>query len=153
LPKAVLQKRFRQDLYYRLNILQIRIPPLRERGAEDIRILANYFLKKNNSEFHFTPDACKALTVYNWPGNVRELENTIQRALHVSNSKEITAEDLGLNDPSPGINVAFPGTIQEMERKMISAMLEETQSNMADSARRLGISRATLYRKVKQYQL
>ena len=153
LPKAVLQKRFRQDLYYRLNILQIRIPPLRERGAGDIRILANYFLKKNNSEFHFTPDACKALTIYNWPGNVRELENTIQRALHVCNSKEITAEDLGLSDPSPGINVAFPGTIQEMERKMISAMLEETQSNMADSARRLGISRATLYRKVKQYQL
>lgn len=153
LSKAVLQNRFRQDLYYRLNILQIRIPSLRERGAEDIRLLANHFLKKNDPEFHFAADACKALLAYNWPGNVRELENTIQRALHISNGKKITARDLGLDMLENSNAVTTPGTLQEMEVKLITAVLEDTLSNMAESSRRLGISRATLYRKVKQYQL
>jgi transcriptional regulator of acetoin/glycerol metabolism len=153
LSKAVLQNRFRQDLYYRLNILQIRIPPLRERGVEDIRILADYFLKKNDPAYHLTADAVDALTSYDWPGNVRELENTMQRALHVCDNQKITAKDLGLTgrltDESPGSR----GTLQQMEQKMISETLNETKSNMAETARRLGTSRATLYRKVRQYRL
>ncbi len=153
LSKAVLQNRFRQDLYYRLNILQIRIPPLRERGAEDIRTLANYFLKKNNSLFQFTPDAIAALISCSWPGNVRELENTIQRALHVCDNKNITAKDLGLTNRSSVDQPRSQGTLQQMEREMISDTLHETKSNMAETARRLGISRATLYRKVRQYGL
>lgn len=153
LSKAVQQNRFRQDLYYRLNILQIRIPPLRERGADDIRALANYFLKKNNPQHQFTSDAFDGLISYNWPGNVRELENRIQRALHVCDNKNITSEDLGLTNRSSVDDVVTPGTLQEMEQEMISSTLNETKSNMAEAARRLGISRATLYRKVKQYQL
>jgi transcriptional regulator with PAS, ATPase and Fis domain len=153
LSKAVLQNRFRQDLYYRLNILQIRIPPLRERGAEDIRLLANYFLKKNNSLYRFTPDAIDALISCNWPGNVRELENTIQRALHVCDTQKITAKDLGLTSRSISEQPSSQGTLQQMEEKMIADTLNEAQSNMAKTARRLGISRATLYRKVKQYGL
>lgn len=153
LQKAVLEKRFRQDLYYRLNILPIRIPPLRERGAEDIRALANYFLAKNSQKQQLTTDALEALISYNWPGNIRELENTIQRALHFCDSKTITAKDLGLDGQSAKDSSISPGTLQEMEQKMISAILTATEYNMAETARRLGISRATLYRKVKQYQL
>ena len=153
LPKAVLEKRFRQDLYYRLNILPIRIPPLRERGADDIRALANYFLAKTSQKQQFTTDALEALISYNWPGNIRELENTIQRALHFCDSKTITAKDLGLADQSPKDAATPTGTLQEMEQKMISAILTATEFNMAETARRLGVSRATLYRKVKQYQL
>ena len=153
LSKAVQQNRFRQDLYYRLNILQIKIPPLRERGADDIRILANYFLKKNNPQYQFTPEAITALISYSWPGNVRELENTIQRALHVCDNKKITAKNLGLTNRTAADEVINPGTLQHMEKKMISATLKATNSNMAETARRLGISRATLYRKVKQCAL
>lgn len=153
LTEAILHNRFRQDLYYRLNILQIRIPPLRERGAEDIKALANYFLAKTSQKQQFTTDALDALTSYSWPGNIRELENTIQRALHVCDNKTITARDLGLSGQSSKDDKIPPGTLQEMEQKMISAILTATEFNMAETARRLGISRATLYRKVKQYQL
>jgi len=153
LSKAVLQNRFRQDLYYRLNILQIKIPPLRERGAEDIILLSNYFLKKNNPLFQFTPDAMDSLVSYNWPGNVRELENTIQRALHVCGNSKIAVKDLGLSSRPSVSAPALAGTLQQMEEKMISEALVETKSNMVQAARQLGISRATLYRKVKQYGL
>jgi len=153
LSNAVEQNRFRQDLYYRLNILQIRIPALRERGREDIRILANYFLKKSNPLFQFTADAMDTLVTYNWPGNVRELENTIQRALHVCRKNKITAKDLGIaNTPQTSLKNSF-GTIQQMEEKMITDALLENNSNMVQTSRQLGISRATLYRKVKQYGL
>lgn len=153
LSKAVSQNLFRQDLYYRLNILQIKIPPLRERGAGDILAIADYFLKKNNPIFEFTPDAISKLISYGWPGNVRELENTIQRALHVCDSKKITKKDLGFTSRSSIGENGPHGTLQQMEQKMISDTLNETQANMAETARRLGISRATLYRKVKQYQI
>lgn len=152
LLEAVRNNRFRQDLYYRLNIIQIKIPSLRERGADDIKTLADYFLAKAGQNKKFTAKAYDALCSYQWPGNVRELENTIQRALHVCDSTAITADDLALTAPPAG-NDAVSGTLQEMEQKMISAILDETTSNMAESARRLGISRATLYRKMKQYQL
>ncbi len=153
LSNAVEQNRFRQDLYYRLNILQIRIPALRERGPDDIRVLASYFLKKSNPLFQFTPDAMNTLITYNWPGNVRELENTIQRALHVCRNNKITAKDLGIaNPPQISLNNSF-GTIQQMEETMITDALLKNKSNMVQTSRQLGISRATLYRKVKQYGL
>jgi len=151
LSKAVSQSRFRQDLYYRLNILQIKIPPLRERGAEDIQAIASYFLKKHNPTLKFAPDALAKLISYSWPGNVRELENTIQRALHVCDSKKITTKDLGFTNQSMVHQHGTQGTLLQMEQKLISDTLEKTKSNMAETARRLGISRATLYRKVKQY--
>ncbi|WP_136796183.1 sigma-54-dependent Fis family transcriptional regulator [Desulfosediminicola ganghwensis] len=152
LSEAVQTNRFRQDLYYRLNILQIKIPPLRERGARDIHTLANHFLQKAGHKQQLTGDALKALATYHWPGNIRELENTIQRALHVCDARRITAEDLALGINHGNRNVPG-GTLAEMERNMISASLKSTDANMAESARRLGISRATLYRKVKLYQI
>jgi len=153
LSTAVQNNRFRQDLYYRLNILQIRIPPLRERGARDIKTLANYFLKKNGQEQQFSKDALNALVSYHWPGNIRELENTIQRALHVCDTKSIHTDDLSINPTTPGSKNVVTGTLMEMERDMISASLIKTGKNMAETARQLGISRATLYRKVKEYHL
>jgi transcriptional regulator of acetoin/glycerol metabolism len=152
LSEAVQNNRFRKDLYYRLNIVQIKIPSLRERGTEDIKTLAEYFLAKASQKHTFTSDAYDALSSYHWPGNVRELENAIQRALHICNSTNITARDLALK-VQPVRNDVVSGTLQEMEQRMISAILDETKSNMAESARRLGVSRATLYRKIKQYQL
>ncbi|MCP3891598.1 MAG: AAA domain-containing protein [Desulfobulbaceae bacterium] len=153
LPEAILKNRFRQDLYYRLNILQIKIPPLRDRGAEDIKALALYFLRKTGQKQKFTVDALEALVSYAWPGNIRELENTIQRALHVCDSDIITAKDLALEKQTAVDKTITAGTLQDMEQKMISAILNTTEFNMAETARRLGISRATLYRKVKHYKL
>ena len=153
LLRAIKENRFRQDLYYRLNILRISIPPLRERGEKDIKSLAKYFLKRFNPQCKFTPDAIQSLTTYEWPGNIRELENTIERASHLSDGNRIKQEHLGspiVNDrskPTP------TGTICEMECRLISSMLETTNFNMAETAKRLGISRATLYRKTKAYNI
>jgi len=153
LTRAIAQNRFRQDLYYRLNIFPISIPPLRERGAGDIRALAGYFVKKNNPRCRLTPNAMEALVTYDWPGNARELENTIQRALHVCDGEVLDVEHLGLpRKNGHGFRPHF-GSLREMELKMISSTLDQTNHNMAETARKLGISRATLYRKVKQYKI
>ena len=151
LRDAIAQNRFRQDLYYRLNILPITIPALRERGPEDIKALADYFLKRDHPGCRLTPDALAQLTAYDWPGNVRELENTLQRAIHLSDGKILSSEHLGLSRPNRPPTPPQFGSLREMEQRMIAATLEKTNSNMAETAKKLGISRATLYRKVKQY--
>ena len=153
LTNAIAQNRFRQDLYYRLNILQITIPPLRERGTVDIKALAKYFVKKNNPHCRLTPRAMEALTSYDWPGNARELENTIQRALHVCDGETLEVEHLGLPREKGYASIPHHGSLREMEQKMIESTLARTNFNMAETAKKLGISRATLYRKVKQYQI
>lgn len=153
LTKAIQENKFRQDLYYRLNILSITIPPLRERGPEDILALARYFINKASRSCRLTSGAKKALTAYDWPGNARELGNTIQRALHICDTGLLEEKHLGL--PLKKTFPQFPqaGSLRRMEQKMIAAALEETCFNMAATAKKLGISRATLYRKVKDYQL
>lgn len=153
LTSAIAQNRFRQDLYYRLNILQITIPPLRERGTVDIKALAKYFVKKNNPHCRLTPRAMEALTSYDWPGNARELENTIQRALHVCDGETLEVEHLGLPREKDYASIPHHGSLREMEQKMIESTLARTNFNRAETAKKLGISRATLYRKVKQYQI
>lgn len=152
LLKAIQQNKFRQDLYYRLNILSITIPPLRERGAQDIVALAKYFLNKNNQHCSLTPGAIEELISYDWPGNARELGNTIQRALHICDGEILRRKHLGL--PGKSISSQSPslGSLREMEQKMIASTLEKTHFNMAATAKKLGISRATLYRKVKEYK-
>ena len=153
LLQAIAQNRFRQDLYYRLNILSITIPPLRERGMEDIKKLANYFVKKYNPQCRLTPKAIEALSTYHWPGNVRELENTIQRALHVCDAGHIKSKHLSLPSASVYPASAQFGSLREMEREVISSTLEQTNYNMAETAKILCIARATLYRKVKAFKL
>jgi len=153
LANAVENGRFREDLYYRLNVFPIVIPPLRERGEEDIMALANFFLKKNSTQAHrLTPHAAQALKEHCWPGNVRELENAIQRALHLSEQEDLDAAHLGLaSQPAASVRMRS-GTLEEVEREHIFSTLKECGKNMVSTAKRLGISRATLYRKVKQYQ-
>ncbi len=153
LPQAIAQNQFRQDLFYRLNILPISIPPLRERGAGDIRALANFFIKKISPGCRLTAAAMEALTSYDWPGNVRELENTIQRALHVCDGELLTKDHLGLPGKKHQVLQPQRGSLREMEQQMIASTLDQTNHNMAETAKRLGISRATLYRKVKQHAI
>ncbi|MCP4718347.1 MAG: sigma-54-dependent Fis family transcriptional regulator [Desulfobacteraceae bacterium] len=151
LPQAIRFNKFRQDLYYRLNILSITIPPLRQRGAEDIIALARYFLGKNRQGASLTPGAIDALIAYDWPGNARELGNTIQRALHISDGGIVRQKHLGLTEESCGNPPLPSGSLGEMEQKMIASALDNTGANMAAAAKQLGISRSTLYRKVKKY--
>ena len=151
LVNAIKKKRFRQDLYYRLNILPITIPPLRDRGEADIRNLASHFIKKYNPGCRLNHEAAQLLAAYDWPGNVRELENTIQQAIHLSDGKELTPEHLNLPDHSEHRPSFRRGAIRDMERDVILSTLEANGFNMAKAAPLLGISRATLYRKVKEF--
>jgi len=162
LQEAIAQKTFREDLFYRLSVVPIHLPPLRER-KEDIPLLIDHFLKRFNRKRKktitgVTPAAMEILMKHNWPGNVRELENTIERAMVLEEGKEITPQSLtGLsgsfplekNSPAPK-NLT---SLQEMEKEYIALVLEHTGGHKTAAARILGIDRKTLYQKVQKYQL
>ncbi len=162
LEKMVSEGTFREDLYYRINVVRIHVPSLRER-REDIPALAMYFLnkyaEKNRREIEgFTPGAMNLLTNHSWPGNVRELENTIERAVILCRGKFITEDDLGMHVTVPNNKVVVSNaylknatTLEEMEKAMILKTLEETGGNKSEAARRLGITRRTLKLKLKKY--
>jgi DNA-binding NtrC family response regulator len=147
---------FRADLYYRLNVFAIQIPPLRDRRL-DIPLLADHFLKKytrttNKHIESISPDALEKLTSNSWPGNVRELENAIERAVVVCKSNMITPEHFPM--AARQVQQSSGGkTLEEMECDHISAMLTETEWNISQAARLLNIDRVTLYRKIKKYNL
>ncbi len=153
LMKMIEIKRFRKDLYYRLNIIQIKIPSLRQRGKEDIEALAVYFINRYGSGTKLSGAALDVLVGYDWPGNVRELENAIQRALHLCGRGNIKPNHLGLQERPSLSKERNSGSLRDMEHKLISETLERNRGNMAKSAKLLGISRATLYRKVKEYEI
>lgn len=151
LRKSVAEGRFREDLFYRLNVLPISIDPLRARGRDDILRLAKLYLSRSmRNPPVLSDDACEALAAYHWPGNVRELENTMERALHLCEDGKLERCHLLLPAGSRRMRI---GTLEDMEREMIQATLDETEGNMAQASTILGISRATLYRKVKAYTL
>ena len=153
LAKAVSEGRFREDLFYRLNVFPIVIPALRDRGREDILALAGFFLAQNKvSPPSLSPAAERMLVEHSWPGNVRELQNTIQRALHLCDGEVMGADSLGLS-VTEKVRHGAGGSLEDMEREAIIEMLRLTGGNMAETARRLCISRATLYRKTKQFGL
>ena len=151
--------RFREDLYYRLNVIPIHLPPLKERG-NDIPLLARYFLRRFSIEQgketgEFSADAMRTLLDYAWPGNVRELENSIEHATVLAKGQQIEVSDLpaALNSvTSPGQTRRHP-TISEHEKELLQQVLEECGWNKKQAARRLGISRNTLYVKLKKYQI
>jgi DNA-binding NtrC family response regulator len=157
LEKAVAEKRFREDFYYRLNVFSIEIPPLRERPA-DIPLLAHYFLKKyarsmNKEVSDISPETMKILTHYDWPGNIRELRNTIERALVVVGKKNrIEPDDLNLPSPSK-FDSHETASLEELEKAHIQRILEQTNWNITRSAEILKIDRVTLYNKIKKYSL
>lgn len=149
---------FRQDLYFRLNVVQIRLPALRERKA-DIPLLVAHFLHKFSDPLlvvrGISDDAMRRLMAYDWPGNVRELENAIERAVALSSESVLTADDLASipNGASPGAlpngNELLP--LAEIERRAILHALRETQGDKVAAARLLGIGKTTLYRRLKEY--
>lgn len=154
---------FREDLYYRISVIYIKMPPLRDRG-EDIILLANYFLRHYGKEFgkkarHFSPDSVKLLKSYEWPGNVRELENKVQRAVIMSDCSIIEPEALNfsLNTTKEGIhsftNLTLKDAREMVEREMVVSAIENQNNNMAKAAEALGISRPTLYDLVKKHNI
>ncbi len=153
--------RFREDLYYRLNVFNIEIPRLRDR-REDIPLLADFFLKKyaeKNGRLikAFTPRAIDLIMRYDWPGNVRELENTVERAVILTRNERITPDDLPASfcekdaECAPEMDLAPGRSLKEMEQEMILKTLEETGGNRTKAADILGISRRTLQLKLKEY--
>jgi transcriptional regulator with PAS, ATPase and Fis domain len=170
LHKAIGDGRFREDLYYRLNVLTLPLPPLRER-PEDIEVLARHFLRQAASHFgrdvtDFTPGAMAMLRQYEWPGNVRELMSTIRRTVVVGNSPLVTEADLiGLSEttavrtslaqPHRGQALARPRPPagSEAERTTLLSALKGTQENITLAAQELGVSRVTLYRMLHRHAI
>ncbi|MCX7604138.1 MAG: sigma 54-interacting transcriptional regulator, partial [Bryobacteraceae bacterium] len=171
LRDAVKEGAFRQDLYFRLNVIHITIPPLRER-PEDIAALANFFVQHYNRKFKrqmagISPEAMRMLLAHDWPGNVRELRNAIERAMILEDSDHITPaslprsisrlEDGPSDEPArPEALPAIPDTglsLEENERRLIIAALEKTGGNQTQAARLLQITRDTLRYKMKKFKL
>jgi two-component system NtrC family response regulator len=142
--------KFREDLYYRLAVVQILLPPLRER-ENDVRLLAQYFLNRfaaevNKSSLTFDADAIRVLNKHSWPGNVRELENCIRRAVIMAEGKRVTAKDLELDSNGPGPNVVTLKDAREaVERQMLQQALKKHGGKIAPAAAELGLSRPTIY--------
>ena len=185
LEQAVAARQFREDLFYRLNVVRIHMPPLRER-REDIRLLVNYFLKKfakgqPGPPISIAPAALKALEKYHWPGNVRELENVIRRALVMAKGEAILPSDLPAEITGQGSPASLPlpatagegvlgdvalvarqlfqwakrdpklRVISAVERELVIQALKETDGNQVHAAKLLGITRATLRKRVEKF--
>jgi DNA-binding NtrC family response regulator len=156
LKKEVAEGSFREDFFYRINVIIIEIPPLRKR-KEDILLLVEHFLRKYSEETnkkvdHVTNDAIGLLKQYDWPGNVRELENAIERAVVLSKSRTLRTEDFSFIQTS-SIQFAESLSLREMEKEYIQKILEENTWNVTQSAKILGINRVTLHKMIKRYNL
>ncbi len=162
LERAVREGKFRDDLYYRLNVISITIPPLRER-REDIPLLADTFIERLSHELGkeitgITEGGLRILMNYDWPGNVRELENAIERAMVTAKAKMLTEEDcafVGAARTAPADEWTIPPnmTLEEAENRIISATLQRTRGNISEAAGILGIDRSTLYDRLKKYNI
>jgi two-component system response regulator HydG len=159
LQSAIRSGSFRQDLYFRLNVVQIKLPPLRERKT-DIDPLVEHFLEKHSETSQdgrrFSSDAMQRLRAYDWPGNVRELENAVARALALASSPIMQATDLPSSLHQSSIERTTLGDellpLEQLERRAILRALQETGNDKLAAARLLGIGKTTLYRKLKQYE-
>jgi DNA-binding NtrC family response regulator len=159
LSAEVSQGKFRQDLLFRLNTVEIQLPPLRDR-REDIPLLAEHFLRQHSERyrkpFHrFTPEALKALREHLWPGNVRELDHVVERALLMTSGGVITAFDLGLR-ASREVKLSAQleeMSLEEVERVLIHKALARFGGNANRAAEALGLSRSALYRRLQKYGL
>jgi DNA-binding NtrC family response regulator len=163
LEECVRAGRFRQDLFYRLNVIRIELPPLRER-REDIPLLVNHFIEKFAPEAKrrlegIHPEALAALKSYDWPGNIRELEHMIERAVLLGKGAAIALEDLPVDLVARGEGafvvaqaLAKDLSLHELEREYIARVLERTHGNKTEAARILGVDRTTLYRKLEEYK-
>lgn len=157
------ENRFRKDLIYRINTLEIQVPPLRERVG-DIPLLAEHFLKFYNGKYHknvsgFESDALTKLKAYHFPGNVRELQYSIERAVIMSDQASIRAEDILFSpieqqiEEKPILNDFSSHNLEEMERKAIKSAIDRFNGNISKAAKELGLTRAALYRRLEKYNL
>ncbi|MCP4693224.1 MAG: sigma-54-dependent Fis family transcriptional regulator, partial [Desulfobacterales bacterium] len=156
LEEAIKEEMFREDLYYRLNVISFIMPPLRNR-KDDIPLLADHFLQRfagetNKSIDRISRAAIDEMMLYEWPGNVRELENAIERSVVVGKGREIIPDNLPILEPVSRAG-ALGVTLKDVEKNHIAGILEENGWNMARCAKILGIDRSTLYSKVKKYEL
>jgi PAS domain S-box-containing protein len=158
LELAVQEGRFRKDLFHRLSQFQLRVPPLRER-PEDIAALARYFLSLKATEKSFTRDALASLQSHSWPGNIRELRNLVAKLAMATEDPQITGADVvaalrgELATPARASGAVPLGNLENMEEQMIIRALEQTGGHRAQAAERLGISRRTLSRKLREYEI
>jgi transcriptional regulator with PAS, ATPase and Fis domain len=164
LEELVRSDKFRQDLYYRLNVIRIELPPLRERG-DDVPVLLQHFIDKfaagaKRQVDGIEPEALTALRNYDWPGNIRELEHAIERAVFLGKGSRIGLEDLPPNIVANGQSSVVLAqalrrqlTLRDLEREYVAKVLEETNGNKTEAAKILGVDRTTLYRKLEEYKL
>ncbi len=159
LPDAVRQGRFREDLWYRLQVVPVHLPPLRERLG-DVLLLAEHFLRQGGgaSPKRLGADAARLLLAHDWPGNVRELRNAMERAALLCPGPVIGPEHIGLqpaaaNGPAIDWNGPLAPAVAQLEREMVTRALAATMGNRAEAARRLGLSRQQLYRKLAEFGL
>jgi DNA-binding NtrC family response regulator len=156
LEQAVAQGRFREDLYYRINVFTIDLPPLRERRS-DVPALARHFLDRFAAQMdkritEISPEAMQLLVAHDWPGNVRELSNAIERAMVIGRPPAIRPEDLPLRRPVQ-METSADESLAEMEKRYISAVLQRTDGNVSRAAEILKVDRVTVYNKIKKYGL
>jgi len=157
LQEAMAQKKFRDDLFYRLSVINISLPPLRDRGG-DIKLLTKYFLDKFTRQYAKTKlslaeETLRAIENYNWPGNIRELENRIKRGVIVTQQAEITPDDINIHEDGtiPISNLTLSGFRNIYEKKFIEQKVENNQWNISRVARELDLSRTTLYELMNKY--
>jgi len=157
LEKAIADGNFRSDLYYRLNVVRINVPPLRDR-RDDIPVLADKFLREFSADMKkgvaaISPETARILATYDWPGNVRELKNAIERAVVVAKGSRIIPEDLPVQVEKPQDGASQGTTLEAIEKAHIAATLAREDWNISRAAELLGIDRSTLYAKIKKYDL
>lgn len=158
LESMVAEGRFREDLFYRLNVIRISLPPLAQRPS-DVLLLAAKFIEVGARKFGkpvkgISPEAASALTSYDWPGNVRELENVIQRALVMTRSEYLTVDDLGgISSRGQSVSTGVVRPMADVEKEHIKLCLDQLHWNLGETAERLGIHRNTLRAKIKEYGL
>ena len=170
LEQAIAEGQFREDLYYRLNVVQIVSPPLRERH-DDVLLLSQHFINEFNKDFKKSitkihPDAAKLLLSYSWPGNIRELRNVLERAILLESEDILMPQDLSISPshqdsqqytPQENNQPALPAddemTLDDMEKWLIERTLANCSWNKNLVAKKLGINRTTLYTKIKKYNL
>jgi two-component system NtrC family response regulator len=156
LGHQIAEGRFREDLFYRINQVAVRVPPVRERGNDAV-LLAHHFLKRFAEEFGsesraFSPDAVRLIEAYRWPGNVRDIENRVRRAVIMGRGSVITAADLDLAETKSLVNfIDLRHARQRAEAEVLRQALAQTGSNLSQAAKLLGISRPTLYGLLRQH--
>jgi DNA-binding NtrC family response regulator len=155
LDQMVREGRFRHDLYHRLNVVTINLPPLREH-PEDVPLLVRHFIDHFNAQYHrevqgFDADSMQRLLGYDWPGNVRELRNLVERHIALADGPVLTLEGLAGSEATGAIDYDLP-TLETLERRYLLKVLDHFDGNREKTARALGINKSTLWRKLQHYE-